>query len=409
MKFRINQDKNKIAKNTLAIVLAGSVVFSPTFTFAAQESIEKENIEKIDLQTLSLTDENATEESDTKTEEAPATNVEGEETQLEDIQEVAPTLVPGDLFYFTKIAFEKIKLALTFNNVKEAELLATFAAERLAEAEVLFSEGKENEALETIEKALEHFENTEAIIEDEKESDETSTNEEIENNTSTDDSAPVEDENKTEDESLVEVEKVVAQNILSLQAAMAKVKNPVAKAALEKNIKKSYAKLAKKQAKFAEKAQKKTSDEEKTEDKEVVVNQEIIDNQKVIDNQEVIEVEKEASTTLKEVGAETKTTEMEATTTPNEAMVKAPVEEAVSSTIQTNKKEVQAEAKQQKEVVKEETKQKKEAIKQEMKQTRIEVKEESKQQKKEAKQNTKQQHDSSKGNAQEKVKEENEK
>jgi Domain of unknown function (DUF5667) len=403
MKFRINQDKNKIAKNTLAIVLAGSVAFSPTFTLAAQESTEEENIEKIDLQTLSLTDENTTEESDTKTEEAPATNVEGEETQLEDIQEVAPTLVPGDLFYFTKIAFEKIKLALTFNNVKEAELLATFAAERLAEAEVLFSEGKENEALETIEKALEHFENTEAIIEDEKESDETSTNEEIENNTSTDDSAPVEDENKTEDESLVEVEKVVAQNILSLQAAMAKVKNPVAKAALEKNIKQSYAKLAKKQAKFAEKAQKKTSDEEKTEDKEVVVNQE------VIDNQEVIEVEKEASTTLKEVGAETKTTEMEVTTTPNEEMVKAPVEEAVSSTIQTNKKEVQAEAKQQKEVVKEETKQKKEAIKQEMKQTRIEVKEESKQQKKEAKQNTKQQHDSSKGNAQEKVKEENEK
>ena len=74
MKFRINQDKNKIAKNTLAIVLAGSFAFSPTFTFAAQESLKKK-ILKIDLQTLSLTDENATEESDTKTEEAPITKL----------------------------------------------------------------------------------------------------------------------------------------------------------------------------------------------------------------------------------------------------------------------------------------------------------------------------------------------
>src|SRR3954462_10842001 len=114
MKFQINQDKNKIAKNTLAIVLTGSITFSPTFTFAAQESTNK-NIEKIDLQTLPLTDGNAIEESGTKTVVAPNTNVEGEETQLEDIQVGPPTLVPGYLFYFTKMAIEKIKLALTFN------------------------------------------------------------------------------------------------------------------------------------------------------------------------------------------------------------------------------------------------------------------------------------------------------
>ena len=51
--------------------LAGSFAFSPTFTFAAQESTEEENIEKIDLQTLSLTDGIATEESDIKTEDTP--------------------------------------------------------------------------------------------------------------------------------------------------------------------------------------------------------------------------------------------------------------------------------------------------------------------------------------------------
>ena len=81
-------------------------------TFAAQESTEEENIEKIDLQTLSLTDGNATEESVIKTEETPATNVEGEEPQLEDIQEDTPILVPGDLFYFVKIAFEKIQACI---------------------------------------------------------------------------------------------------------------------------------------------------------------------------------------------------------------------------------------------------------------------------------------------------------
>ena len=128
------------------------------------------------------------------------------------------------------------------------------------------------------------------------------------------------------DESLVEVEKMVSQNILSLQAAMEKVKNPVAKAALEKNIKKSYAKLAKKQAKFEEKARKTTSNEEKIEDEEVV------------DRQDVVEVEKEASTTLKEVGVETKTTEMEVTTTPNEEMVKAPVQKEASSLFKPKRK-----------------------------------------------------------------------
>jgi hypothetical protein len=52
MKFRINQDKNKIAKSTLAIVLAGSFAFSPTFTFAAQESDEEGTNEEIEHDTF---------------------------------------------------------------------------------------------------------------------------------------------------------------------------------------------------------------------------------------------------------------------------------------------------------------------------------------------------------------------
>ena len=383
MKFQIKQDKYKIAKSTLAIVLAGSFAFSPALTFAAQETTNEENIEKIDLQTLSSTEENSTEEHDTVTEETTATIVVGEETPLEDIQKDAPTLVPGDFFYFTKVALEKIKLALTFNDVKEAELLATYATERLAEAEVLLSEGKEDEALETIEKALDHFESTEAIIEAEKESVETSTDEEIENNTSTNDRAPVEDENKPEDESLVEVEKMVSQNILSLQAAMEKVKNPVAKAALQKNIDKSYAKLAKKLAKLEEKALKSTLKEEKLEDEEVV------------DGQEVVEVEQEAPTTKNEV--ETETADL---ATPNEENIIAPVQEKAPSSIQAEKKEAHAVVKQQQTQIKEEAKEAKQeikAIKQEVKENRVEQKEEAKQQKKADQPNKLQQESNGKG------------
>ena len=374
MKFQINQDKNKIAKSTLAMVLAGSFAFSPILTFAAQETTNEENIEKIDLQDLSLTEENPTVENDTKTEEAPSTAVEGEESQLDDIQNDVPTLVPGDFFYFTKIALEKIKLALTFNDVKEAKLLSTYATERLAEAEVLFSEGKEDEALETIEKALDHFESTEAIIEAEKESDKTSANEETDNHTSTNDRALVEEENKTEDESLVEVEKIVSQNILSLQAAMEKVKNPVAKASLEKNINKSYAKLAKKLAKSEEKARKSTLNEGKLEDEEVV------------DSQEVVEVEQETLASKNEV--ETKTEDV---ATSKEEPIKAPVQEEAPSTIQEEKKETHAIVRQQNTQIKEEAKQEIKEFKQEVKENSINQKQEVKQQNKGAKPNKLQQ------------------
>ena len=90
------------------------------------------------MQARSLTEENPTIENDTKVEETSSTAIEGEENQLKDIQKDVPTLVPGDFFYFTKMALEKIKLTLTFNDVKEAKLLSTYATKRLAEAEVLF-------------------------------------------------------------------------------------------------------------------------------------------------------------------------------------------------------------------------------------------------------------------------------
>lgn len=171
------------------MILAGTVAFPATNVFA-NETINETAI--IDLQAKTVST-NETVES--------------------------PSLLPGDFFYFTKILMEKIHLALTSDDVKEAKLVAEFATERLAEAEALFAEGNEQAALETMKTAIENIENADeqvSIIDQEAA-------EEV-----------VEDETE-----LGEVKEVLSQNIIALTSAMEKVKNPVAKAALKKNIEKA--------------------------------------------------------------------------------------------------------------------------------------------------------------------------
>ncbi|MDF2859536.1 MAG: hypothetical protein K0Q87_5387 [Neobacillus sp.] len=180
-------------------------------------------------------------------------------------------MVPGDFFYFTKILLEKIQLALTFDDIKEARLIAEYAAERLAEAEVLFAEGDEEAALDTITAAIEYMENTDDVVE------EPPVEEPVEEQTDlidveldvevidNDDVSPIE-------EPAVEVEDgidaLVSQNIIALTAAMEKVKNPKAKAALQRNIDKSYTKLAKKLEKQIKKEEKQLKKEEEVTSKE---------------------------------------------------------------------------------------------------------------------------------------------
>src|SRR5690606_18852157 len=62
------------------------------------------------------------------------TTVDGQVVQELEVKE--PTLVPGEFFYFVKIMIEKVRLAVTFDEYKEARMLAEFAAERIAEANV---------------------------------------------------------------------------------------------------------------------------------------------------------------------------------------------------------------------------------------------------------------------------------
>lgn len=200
------KSSNKLTKSALALLLASAVVF-PATTVLADETTSETPI--IDLQTESNTD--------------------GDKGET-------PSILPGDFFYFSKILVEKIRLALTIDDVKEAKLVAEYATERLSEAEALFAKGNEEAALETMKKAIDNIE-----IADDQVTEETS-------------GEIVEDETE-----LGQVKDAVSQNIIALSAAMEKVKNPVAKAAIEKNIKKSYAKLAKKMEQREEKQQQKAT------------------------------------------------------------------------------------------------------------------------------------------------------
>lgn len=236
--FSINHLK-KITKASLALVLASSITFS-SIAFAEEAVTETTNsYETADLQEL--------------------------QTQLETTQEEVPSVIPGDFFYFAKIAFEKIKLAFTFDNAKEAELMATYASERLAEAAALYGEGKEAEALEVIQAAIEYIESSQAVIDedggtadtDTEESDTTTdgtTDEEVTEETNPDGETPVvEEENNDEQGEFAEIENTLRHNIIALTAAMEHVGNDKARASLQKNIDKTYAKIAKKLAKLEKK------------------------------------------------------------------------------------------------------------------------------------------------------------
>lgn len=282
LKFLTNNELQKLGRTSLALILAGTFTFSTSLASAAENTGETENYETVEL-------------PDNLNVPKDSTDVSNEEqTNGDKMEEETPSLLPGSFFYFAKLALEKIQLALTFNQEKEAKLLAAFAAERLAEAEVLFSEGKEDEALKAIKNSFESLENAESIIGEEKKSDAgnvDSTEEKIE----TEDSVAAGAEKEEASVDVIaeedEVDQLLSQNIIALTAAMEKVKNPKAKAALQKNIEKSYAKLALKIEKMKEKE--KNTDEAA---KEASSSTSVIDEnltEIVDDKAEVTTVEKE--------------------------------------------------------------------------------------------------------------------
>lgn len=164
-----------------------------------------------------------------------------------EVESETPALIPGDFFYFVKVMLEKIRLAVTVDDYKEAGLLAEFAGERIAEAKELIVEGEKEEA----EKLLK-----EAITTQELAS-ETLPVVEVSNLEGTEAAVTTEESNLSVEK---EVESKLANNVDSLLLVLEKMENPKAQKAIMKNIEKSFKKLDKKfekleeaEAKFAEK------------------------------------------------------------------------------------------------------------------------------------------------------------
>lgn len=368
MKKLSNQEMKKIAKSTLALVLAGTFTFSPI----AMAEENTSDLETVELQTVSPDE------------------IEEAKTQVEELEETNPTLIPGDFFYFAKIALEKIKLAFTFDNAKEAELLSTYASERLAEASALFAEGKEDEALEVIEAAVEYLENSQDIVdeetsndeeddtdledgtdsEDEAKSDEdTDSDEEADSDEKTEEGeAPADDvvtedpnnedaEEEAEEEEVVsedpfeEIEGMLRQNIIALKAAMEHVGNDNARAQLQKNIDKTYTKMAKKLAKLEGKYAEKPVEEEDTQTTEPVELEPVVES----DLQPADEI---AETPVEEQAEETMPADDDTTVVPVVAPVKA------------EKQQAKQERKAEKAAVKQERKAAKQEVKQQKKETK---------------------------------------
>lgn len=233
-----------MAKSTLALVIAG------TFTFSAATAFASENKEDEEFETVEIKNDPSAE----ATAESKKDAAESIENDKEELDEEAPSLLPGSFFYFAKIALEKVKLALTFDDIKDAKLLADYASERMAEAEALFAEGKGEEALEAIEKALEQMENAETIVDEEANEDLGKSISDEEDNGNLDESAevetPDEDDADREDssdndtankETEDEIKEILAQNIIALQANLAKFserfdENHSSVLAMQKNI-----------------------------------------------------------------------------------------------------------------------------------------------------------------------------
>ncbi|WP_316568300.1 DUF5667 domain-containing protein [Neobacillus sp. YIM B06451] len=343
-----NVEMKKLTKAAMAMALAGTVAFSPAL---ASADTLKEG-QKVQAETSVTTD-----------------------VQVKNDAE-KPALIPGDFFYFVKIALEKIKLAITFDKEKEADLLAGYAAERLAEAEELFNAGKEDLAVKTLQDGIAFLneydakqeettdeQKSEEPIEEEQKSDE----QKAEDKTEGTEQQPVEEEATEQDEDKTESsDELVRNNIIALKAALEKVKNPTARAALQKNIDKTLAKMA-------EKAEKSVQEQEKS---EIDKKDEAPENTDEV--AKTNETEKSTQTD-KAVSAEAEVTVKEETKGKNAAIKAVPATPAVPASAAKQEakqkaKEVRKQAQQEVKEVRSQAKQQAKEVKQAEKAAKVEAK-----------------------------------
>jgi hypothetical protein len=278
--------KMKFDKNICHVLATGVIAATFALSLGTSNVYASENESVTQMNNPTIAEENTTETIQTSpestvTEDSTVDNEKAQssldetlgsdqqtETDIDDNDEEIPSLLPGDFFYFLKTMTEKIQLALTFDDVEKAELLANFAQERIAEAEALLVQGEEELAKDILEKALEQQElamdkygemQKEETVKEQDTVSEKATDEVTKevNDEATNDST-------TEVDSIrQQLEEKFSKNILALQAALEKIENPKAKEVLAKNIAKAQEKLEKKINKKLAKLQKKELKTEK--------------------------------------------------------------------------------------------------------------------------------------------------
>jgi chemotaxis protein histidine kinase CheA len=279
----------------------------------------------------------------------------------------APSLIPGDFFYFVKVMLEKIRLAVTIDDYKEAGLLAEFAGERIAEAKKLIVEGEKEEAEKLLQEAIttqELASKTLPVVE----------GTEVEG---TEPAAVTTEDSNLEIEQ--EVESKLANNVDSLLVVLGKIENPKAQKAIMKNIEKSFKKLDKKFAKLEEAeakfAEKMTEVEGKLAEGQITVEEAAAEETKLkeeLDNK-TEKIEQEEVKNVEEINNEvTKVVETQEKK-DQKAVKKAEHEEAKKA--EKQKREELKEAEKQK---REELKEAKEKQREEAKKAKEERKEEAK-------------------------------
>ena len=260
--------KNVLATTTIATVFAFTLGTSQAF--ANSDTTTEVTVVEETSETTVGTDGQVVTETTNDTAVTESTESDSEVVQVVEAEVEVSTnietedlaLLPGDFFYFFKTFTEKLKLTLTFGDIEKAQVLSNLAEERIKEAEALFAQGEEGLAKDTLELAIAQIE----AAYDLGEETDTVEVEEDTDTTTEEDVAVVDPDDKTVVET-TELEVKLSQNIIALTAAMEKIQNPQAKAALAKNIEKAYEKLAKKAAKLEEKEEKYVTESAEIEEK----------------------------------------------------------------------------------------------------------------------------------------------
>lgn len=328
------------------------------------------------------------------TEAEVVANIE-EVAEITASEQEAKELLPGELFYFFKVLTEKIKLALAFDDINKAKLLAQFTEDRLNEAEVLFNKGEEDlayssllKAVELQEKALDYTSKNKTNVKDITQNEEVETDEQ--DNT---ESQAATDENSTEvatetEDVKEELEKAFASNVYGLLNAIENVKNPKALEALIKNLEKATEKFEKQYGILLE-SENKLSDKMEEIEAKVEAGQlsaEEADREK---NKFEVELTKKQAKVQKEAQNDKKKIEIEV----NVGTGNDDHDEDEDREEDDDKDHVDIEEILTSKDLKLEIKKKQEELKDEKKQQREEVKEEKKKEKEEKKQKREKEHD----------------